>query len=177
MRVTIAALGTTLSQCPWTGEVWTLNNGYKIAKKFDKLFLAHKPPGTHLNWGEIAELSKVVEVVSLHPLPKTKTTIYPFEKIRRNFGTDFFADTICYMLAYALYLGYKEIRMYGADYAEDYKADKGGTEYWVGFARGMGCRVWIAPGSMLCHTDLGRPYGTEGYERIRIWKESLKRNL
>jgi len=169
--VTIAALGTTISQCPWTGDVWTLNNGYKTSQKFDKLFLVHKPPGTHLNWKEIAELSETVEIVSLHPLPKTRTTMYPFEKIRKKFGTDYFSDTICYMIAYALYLDYNEIRMYGADLSEEYREEKGGVEYWVGYARGRGVRVWIAPGSTLCHTELNRPYGTDEYERIRIWKE------
>jgi len=167
--VTIVALGTTSSQCPWNGEVWTLNNGYKTAQKMDKLFLVHKPPGTHLDWKEIAELD--VEIVSLHPLPKTTTTVYPFEKICKMFGTDYFSDTICYMLAYALYLDYKDIRMYGADFAQEYTSEKGGVEYWIGYLRGRGVRVWIAPGSSLCHTELNRPYGSDEYNRIRIWKE------
>lgn len=169
--VTIAALGTTLSQCTYNGEIWTLNNGYKKVERMDKLFLVHKPPGTHLDWKEISNLD--VEIVSLHPLPKTRTTMYPFKQICKKFHTSYFSDTLAYMIAYALYLEYKEIKLYGADMmpAEDYIWERPGLEYWVGRAEGMGVKVWRPPGSSLCRTFTGRPYGTDGDRRIRVWRE------
>ena len=171
MMVTILALGTTASQCPYNGEVWTLNNGYRKAERFDKLFLCHKPPGTHLDWNEIRALD--TEIISLHDIPRLKMTLYPLKKIVRKFHTSYFSDTLAYMIAYALYMEYDEIKLYGADMApaEDYIWERPGLEYWIGRAIGMGVKVWTPPGSSICRTMTGRPYGTDGDNRIRVWKE------
>jgi hypothetical protein len=65
------------------------------------------------------------------------------------------------MIAYALYKGYNHIRMYGVDMitTKEYEREKGGVEYWVGRAEGMGCKVEISKGSAVCQTRLGIPYG------------------
>ena len=133
----------------------------------------HKPPWKHLDWAEIAELSKTKEIVSLHPLGKTKTTPYPLDRVKRKFGTDYFSNTVAYMIAYALYQGYEDIKLYGCDTNKPkaYAQEKDGVEYWIGYARGQGTKVWIAPGGTLCKTVTGHPYGTDGDIRIRIWQE------
>jgi len=169
--VTIVALGATKAQCPYNGEIWTLNQGFYKALRFDKLFLVHSPKECGILYKDLAEFGG--EIVSMYSIPKIRTTTYPFKQICKRFHTSYFPDTLAYMIAYALYYNYKEIKLYGADMSppEDYIWERPGVEYWIGIAEGMGVKVWRPPGSSICRTLTGRPYGTEGDKRIRIWKE------
>ena len=70
---------------------------------------------------------------------------YPIDKIVKRFGTAFFSDSVCYAIAYAVYIGAKKINLYGINQArennKEYFQHKPGTDYWLGFARGMGIEV------------------------------------
>lgn len=68
---------------------------------------------------------------------------YPREEVFSLFGTDFFADSFCYMIALALYQGYRELDIYGFNYAfgEKYHHEKPCVHHWLGVAMGMGCTV------------------------------------
>jgi hypothetical protein len=68
------------------------------------------------------------------------------------FASDYYTSTISYMLALAIMQGREEIHLYGIDLLQDeeYAYQRPGAEYLVGFARGMGIKVYIPEQSALC---------------------------
>ena len=74
------------------------------------------------------------------------------------------------MIVYAIEMGYRKIRFYGVDMAliDEYQTEKGGIEYWLGYARGIGKEVWIAEGSTLLRTVTGKPYGIKYFKMSEI---------
>jgi len=166
-QVIILGMGATSIKCTYDCEIWGVNQVYRTAKRLDKLFITdpkNKPDGTLAwDWESLNKLD--IPIVSLHRFSELKRLVhYPYDKIVERFdgmGKEFFTNTICYMIAYALYKGYNKIRMYGVDMATsmEYILERGGIEYWVGRAEGMGVKVECAKGSMICKTPMGVPYG------------------
>lgn len=70
---------------------------------------------------------------------------FPIEDCVKEFGLPYFTNTICYMIAYALLQGAKEIELYGVNQAgsNEYVEEKGGVEYWIGVALGRGVKLTI----------------------------------
>lgn len=70
---------------------------------------------------------------------------FPLEECVKEFGLPYFTNTICYMIAYALLKGAREIELYGVNQAgsHEYMEERGGVEYWIGIANGMGVNVTI----------------------------------
>lgn len=71
--------------------------------------------------------------------------VYPIDKIKAYFGTDYFADSCCYQLALAIYDGFKHIHLYGYTYAwgSVYVTERPCVEMWIGMALGHGIAVSI----------------------------------
>jgi len=113
---------------------------------------------------------------------------YPYHQIVKHFsglgyekggeGADYFTDTITYMIAYALYkntyLAQNEqgvvrlelsrplkFRLFGVDMCTtvEYQVSKGGVEWWLGIARGLGCDIEVSYGSAILANPRGMPYG------------------
>jgi hypothetical protein len=91
---------------------------------------------------------------------------YPISEIQNRFKTEFFSNVICYMIAYALYLDYDRLQLWGC--AIEPAADDGsiirnhpGVEYWVGYAQGMGKDVKVYGNSLILQLKKGR----YGYDR------------
>lgn len=74
-----------------------------------------------------------------------KSEAFPLKECVKQFGIPFFTNTICYMIAYALLKGAKEIELFGVNQAGSYEytGEKGGVEYWIGIAVGLGVTVTI----------------------------------
>ena len=70
---------------------------------------------------------------------------FPLKECVKEFGLPYFTNTICYMIAYALIKGAKEIELFGVNQAgsHEYMEEKGGVEYWIGIAVGRGVKVTI----------------------------------
>lgn len=64
---------------------------------------------------------------------------FPIHECVKRFGYPYFTNTICYMIAYALMVGAKEISLYGINQAgsHEYHEERGGVEHWLGIAKGM----------------------------------------
>ena len=162
-EVIILGMGQTGTQCPYDAEVWGVNRGFKKARRLDKLFMTDMRfdafGDERFDFENLKRLK--CPIISLHSFKELKTVRYPYKEIVKRFKTNFFTCTICYMIAYALYKGYDSIRMYGVDMitSSEYKLEKGGVEFWVGLAKGMGAKVDISTGSAVCQTMTGVPYG------------------
>ncbi len=82
---------------------------------------------------------------------------YPLEDIIKTLNTDYFTNSISYMVAMACYEHLQgniisEIAVYGVDMAQDeeYAKERPSVEYFIGFARAMGIPVYIPPESDIC---------------------------
>lgn len=153
-EVIILGIGPSRIECPFDAEVWAVArvltmDGLKD-KAYSKVFAfdGRKIPALQKNL-DIA-LEKHIPIVST----KTYATEFlPINEMIKKFGVTYFKNTISYMIAYAIYLGYKKIRLYGVDQAPEwaYIANKPYVLYWMGEAHGRGIEVELAKGSLLSH--------------------------
>lgn len=70
---------------------------------------------------------------------------FPIHESFKEFGRPYYTNTICYMIAYALLQGAKEIELFGVNQASssEYFYEKAGVEFWLGVAIGRGVKVTI----------------------------------
>jgi hypothetical protein len=98
-------------------------------------------------------------------IPVITQSEYPIDAIQAKFKTNFFVNTICYMIAYALYLGYEKIVLWGCNIIpksddEPIVKNHPGVEYWIGYAQGLGVEVEVQGESYI----LSLPKGRYGYD-------------
>ena len=172
-ELTICAMGATRSICPFDTETWSCNMGYwqifQLDGHFSKSFLTHiqvrdvngKPA---FNWDDFNKMAEAgVGVYNTHRVRGLNSKLYPFKKLSKKFDTEYFSNTISYMFAFALDKGYKMIHLYGCDMMtrDEYAWEKGGIEFWLGVANGMGVKYTLSEGSSLLKTITGKPYGVK----------------
>lgn len=72
---------------------------------------------------------------------------FPLADVINKFQFRYLNNSVAYGLAYALYLGYKSIILYGCDYMYDHKPGV--------FEKGRGCvEFWIAVGTFMCNAKV-----------------------
>lgn len=199
--------------CDFKGdEIWGVNGIYttpnamppKLKPSFwlTKLFLtdslfAHENGALNfdiIGINKFAEEYKC-ELISLNKIKLGKYTLkakpYPYSKVVNYFKSDYFTDTICYMIAYALYTHSHlakspegvirpelkqplKIKFFGIDMStnREYNQSKGGVEYWLGVGYGMGIEFENSEGSVIMMHPLGVPYG-----KWELMKKTTKRNI
>ena len=198
----ILGMGATRKLCLFDGaELWSVNTGYmqiadindttELDAYLNKIFLAHtqhlRDDGTPQYSFEQFNLmvEHGIEIINTHRCIGLNSKLYPFKRISKKFNTEFFANTICYMLAYAidqatkidkrpdsitlgkLILKYPfKIRFYGVDMltADEYEWEKGGLEFFIGWAKGLGIDIEVSKGSSLMTTITGKPYGVNFFK-------------
>ena len=112
----ILGKGDSRKHCPFDdscGDIWGVNNVYRHpevqGKRIDKLFAFD--PAEYL---DIEGMKEVAPIVSWQDYADEK---YPLEQIIKEFKSAYFCNSICYMLALAIYQGYKKLKIYGVDHA------------------------------------------------------------
>jgi hypothetical protein len=128
--------------------------GQKVGNYIESLNLLECPILMQKQWPEIPH-----------------SVAYPINEIIAKYG-GYFTNTISYMIAYAIYLGAKEIGIWGVDMAVDseYHHQRPSCEYFIGLAKGMGINVVIPAESDLCKVLF--LYGFQEKEKIE-WKKKL----
>ncbi len=83
------------------------------------------------------------------------TISYPQNGITREFHSVFFMNDMSYMIAMALYEGYKSLLLWGVDQygPEMYTRARKYVTYWLGVATGRGVKWEMAPDSLLWRKD------------------------
>ncbi|MHA1305178.1 MAG: hypothetical protein ACTSQE_15930 [Candidatus Heimdallarchaeaceae archaeon] len=96
---------------------------------------------------------------------------FPLKAAMWKFRIPYLSNTICYMIAYALLMGYKRIDLWGTSFnaKAEYIIERAAVEYWLGLAVGMGVEVNIKTPSMLLKHQDGYIYGYN--ESIKQLKE------
>lgn len=153
--------------CPYDKETWTLNMQLFKVKRVDRLFLTdpieYKTDiqrgfyfGTYEKKGEkipvtVEDFKKKLEIdnvpfVSAYRYDDIKTyEPYPIKEVIYGFNTPYFANTVSYMIAYAILHGVKNIDLWGINQAHsnEYLMHKGCVEFWLGMAAGAGVNINI----------------------------------
>ena len=164
-------------------EIWCLNEMYKVApeiKNFraDRWFEIHdltspsKNTKEHQSFLQTCTVPVYVQKKYDH-LPNA--IVFPFEEMFKHFsdkgisGSRYFTSSIAYFIAYAIFLEFKEISIFGVDMAtnSEYQGQRNCVEYWIAIAEGMGIKVYIPPSSdLLKCTQL---YAIESSNKNRTW--------
>ena len=158
-HIAILATGQGWDLAPKLSEktIYALNDYVSIEKyrvKPDVLFMMDildEKPQVVSNQQDLGETIKRINGMKIPFIGPYKyeeiplSEAFPIEECVKQFGLPFFTNTICFMIAYALMQGAKEIELFGVNQAgsHEYMEEKGGVEYWLGMATGMGVKVTI----------------------------------
>jgi hypothetical protein len=175
-EVIILGMGATRITCPFDAETWSLNMGYhqvaELQGHTEKIFMAHGQTydirgRPFFNFNHINKLVEAgIEVWNIHKTKGLNSKLFPLNRLIKKYGSNYFSNTVAYMIIWALEKGYKKLRFYGVDMMtqDEYAWEKGGIEFWIGYAMARGVKVEICEGSRLLQTITGKPYG------IKYWR-------
>ncbi len=194
-RVNIVGFAPSWKDTPWDDEdadLWGMNALHKVAadKNWDAWFQLHDIKKNHSDdleehleflssgdftvflWEKEAEKYPQIENVA----------VYPREDMMNVFG-GYFTNTVSWMMAIAIALGYKEIGIYGIDMAQsggiagsrEYQNQRPSCEYFIGWAKGMGIEVFIPDTSDLLKAPF--LYGYDDSSMIRKKMEGRLKEL
>ena len=166
-REKVAIVGFTPSrdQAPYRNldyDIWCLNDLFTSIPRFDRVYQIHSRQSidTHTTRGEketyiklLRELNVPVYMVEAYPdIPNS--VAFPLEEIKAHFGYSYFTNSVAYMIAHAIYEGYKEIHIYGVDMAVqgEYFHQRPSCEFWLGIAVGRGIKLYLPNESDLLKT-------------------------
>ena len=157
------------SLCPFDSEIWGINivGSLMPGEKIDYCFAFDELPKRY-----IAKMRAIAPICSWQSYADV---LYPLDEIISYFQSEYFCNTPCYMLALAIYLGIKEIKLYGVDavFGATYEREQRGIEFWLGIAHEKGIKLTIPPHSQLLKPTQGRIYGVDKKEIFLNLQERL----
>lgn len=186
--VSIIGTGDGFDECPFTtDEAWGIGKMVTYSMDHKHRSLAedyHKKFTLLFNMDEISRMKtfydplhkrgvpmdEYIERLNKHGAP-TVTSIchpeltncepFPFKEVVEQFGNAYFSNSICYMLAYALYHEVSRMELWGVNQVGmiEYLQEKAAVEFWIGLALGMGVPVMVGGPSRLLHLDKNVLYG------------------
>ena len=183
-------------------EVWMCNVMASIIhpNHYDMIWVMDNILEESHRWSEFAmkamiDSGKPIMTSISHPDWKGKETLYPLAKVLKFIGNGYRPNTnTAYAFTYALMLGYKNIVLYGTDFAVPETllqkfppqflelVEKVGMEYsvegakcmtfWVAHASAHGVKVYLPPNSSLIPSQSYRPDRPfYGYPKDYVLKE------
>ncbi|MFA5165412.1 MAG: hypothetical protein WC481_07610 [Candidatus Omnitrophota bacterium] len=130
----------------------TEDNSWNDVTRYDVLFEMHKRNKFLPKLAKLAECGKPVIMQRVErDIPTSQS--FPLDEVSDAVGADFFC-TISYMLAYAIYLGYEEIKLYGIIMAHEteYIRQRPSVKFYLGIAHARGVKVWAPEETQLTHS-------------------------
>ena len=157
-------------------EIWGLNDLYQFIPRWTRWFdihdrEIHKIDETYVTRADgsshidgLKGLNCPVYMVK-HYDDIPNSVAFPIEAACEYFNTRYFTNTISMMIALAVMEGFTEIHIYGVDMSVgvEYQEQRSSCEYFIGYARGMGIKVYLPPESDLLQTAF--LYGFEEQEK------------
>jgi len=146
-------------------EVWGLNQLYKmlgepLLQRADRWFqIHHEYVVNRFDPFQIDIFKNLkIPVYMIEKHPKVPYSIpYPLKEIlAQGYHEQYFSNIISYMMALAIYEDMENIYLTGCDmaYNEEYRFQRPGVEFFIGYARGKGINVGMSGGSGLLKTRL-----------------------
>lgn len=140
-----------------TGKIWCCNvyrPGAHVMFDMHKIDTVTRPD--QINRRKLATLAGA-ELMTLDN--------YPIDAITSHFKTKFLTNSIAYMIAKAVYDGFRKIDLYGCNIkpvsgSEPIIKNHPGVEFWLGVAIGRGVEISVHGESMI----LALPEGLYGYD-------------
>jgi hypothetical protein len=197
-KVAIVGFTGTREQAPYNDpefEIWTVNNLYRFVPRQDRIFELHtrEQIAADLTHGvdgktyveEMAEMKIPIYMQERYPDIPTSVK-YPLGKMIEEFGIErsnvnhkpdaYFTNSISFMIALAIYEGFKEIHVYGVDMAigVEYIEQRPSCEYYLGIARGRGIKLFLPIESDLLKTRF--IYGYDD-QRKDAWMKKMESTL
>ena len=199
----ILGCGPTHPECRYHTETWGVNGTYTFAKRLDKLFMTDGPDqvmedvvnayhiARHYPGCPLILADRFPNITEAFEKAGVKVEVFPIKELLAKFPTKFYSNSIAYMIAYALLHtktvqtesdpmprvvdGYNRIYFYGIDLMTNscYIQEKGGVEYWMGVALGLGVEIINTRGSATGKTWNGKMYGWWGNTPDEKAKEQL----
>lgn len=166
-EVILLGSGNSAYECPFDAELWaTASMLPRIDPDCTKVFA----------FGNDSQEARDIALREGIPIVSTEsyaTERFPLDEIISEFG-DYFRPAISYMIAYAIYLGYEKIRLYGVDQGDEWHHiyDKHYITFWLGVANGRGVAYEITKASGLYRVMKHNVRAM--YEKSRRFKEALK---
>jgi hypothetical protein len=157
--VNIIGKGKTWVDAPMDGENWGITQ-----------LLLRRPVSMVIDmnvyedrrWGEeeLQEAVKVRAMCAEQNIPYVGLRNYPINEVIDRFETDYFASTVDYAIALALFRGYDDIHLYGVTVGSfDYAKLKCGIDFWCGYAKGLGVKITVHGVTTVMKTIDGLVYG------------------
>lgn len=150
-ELNLLGAGPSWVECPFRApETWGVLKCLSIDglkdKSFDKLFVFDSLTPA---------LNKALAYATIRDIPIVSTLEYATEKypladIGLYFGTSYFNPSMSFMIAYALYLGYEFLHIYGIDQGPSFDHVNGKPHilHWLGVASGMKVKYKLGASSM-----------------------------
>lgn len=141
-------------------EVWGVNNIFMTHRNCDRIFLMHDPRQELVfedrNFFErVRNYSVPIYTNRKYDVLGPKNEAYPVEFVTLSFPIQYYTNVVCWMLALAILLEPREIKLWGVEMAiaEEYANERGGVEFWIGIAIGRGIHVQLSPNTAVCTTE------------------------
>lgn len=160
--VALYGLAPCLGRAPDSWETWALLWDKERYLAADRLFDPHQEYPEKL--GRIcSQHAENVDCPVYVTEERDYGLKYPIDSVIDEIG-DYFSSSCAYMLGLAIHEGVDQIGLWGFEMADrtEYQFQRANCEYLIGFARGRGIDVYIAPGSALLTIDRGAPHCRNG---------------
>lgn len=160
-----------------TFEIWGLNRLYTVQPgRWTRWFEIHALKGfyeadpAHREWLRTFKgpIYMRPQDVGVYDIPTAVP--YPVEQMLGMFPR-YFTNSISYMMALAIAMGFKEMHLYGVDMAQDqvwptneYRQQRPSCEFFLGYAAAQGIKIYLPPGSDLLKASY--MYGLEDGDAI-----------
>lgn len=147
----ILGKGPSMGSCPYDKEIWATSSTLELPvmanKDVSKVFAFDVEPKTT---GLPIARERGIPIVSTKPYATEK---FPYQEIVTEFHCAFFKPTVSYMIAYAVYLKYDKLYLFGVDQGPEWVhiAGRPYVTFWLGVAVGRGLEYRLAPTCLLRH--------------------------
>jgi len=128
---------------------WDKNSAFKTPYSMDDFVKAINESGA--------------EFITSYCYPDMKKCMpFPLKEIVEHYGIFYFTNTVCFMLAYALWLGdVRSVTLWGVNQTGslEYFKERKGVEFWMGLLAGMGVELRVEGPSQLLQAENKYIYG------------------
>jgi hypothetical protein len=155
----VGSAASSAGDAPWkdkSWQIWGLAWRAQAMKRYDLMFEMHRRPRWESRMPQPAYRDALAAMKCPVVMPDMQADIppcveFPWDWCMEKFDRQYFASSVSYMVAYALYKEATEISTFGVDMLTDseYAIQRPNSEWWLGIAEGMGVKVTVAPGSAL----------------------------